>query len=242
MFARAQELELVMETLCRHANNNPVLIGEPAAARSVVEALAQWIVNGAAPVFFDDKRIVAFDLSLLEAESSGPGQCKELFKSLVNELSETPNVVMFIEDMDGLFTSLSADGWLDAAGVMKPHLLAGTVRCIAATPSRGYSNAIQKHEALARCFHEVLVAPLNEAECRTVLVQLKQGLENFHSVTFEENAIAAAMAHAKQTAPGESLLSRVVDVLDEAGAQVQIRKGELPEDMRDLVEAEFALL
>src|SRR6266853_5320569 len=192
---RDNELKRVVQILCRCTNNNPLLIGEPDAVRSsIVEGLAQRIADGDVPPFLEDKRIVSLDLSLLQAETSGPTQFKEHLKILIKEVSDAENVVIFIEELFTPIAGVSADEWLDAASILTPHLLLGALQCIAATTPAGYTKLIGKHGSLAKCFQQILVTPPNEAECMKILVSIKERYETFHGVTFDEDSIAAAIA------------------------------------------------
>jgi len=232
---RDSELKRVVEILCRHTNNCPVIIGDPDAARSsIIEGLARRIAAGGVPPPLQDKRIVAFDLSRLETESTGPAQWKERLRCLMKELTEAQTVLIFIEELCAISASLSFDGWLDAANILKPDLLLGKIQFVAATTSSGYNTVIGKHSELVRCFQEVRVAPLSETECMTTLVSVKERLEKFHSVVFDDVAIVAAMAHVKRDNSERSLLVKVMDLLDEAAAHVQVRQDNLPDDIRDV--------
>ena len=233
---RDNELKRVVQILCRCTNNNPLLIGESDAVRSsIVEALAQRIADGDVPPFLEDKRIVSLDLSLLQAETSGPTQFKERLKVLIQEVSEAKNVLIFIEELFTPITSVFADVWLDAASFLTPPLLLGALQCIAATTPSGYSKVIGKHGSLAECFQQVTVTPPNEAECMKILASIKERYETFHGVTFDDDSIAAALLLAKKDTSERSLLTKAEDLLDEAGAYVQIhRRDSVPQEFRDV--------
>jgi len=232
---RDHEIKCVIQTLCRCTNNNPVLIGEiDASTISVVEGLARRIADGNVPSFLEDKKIVALDISRLEAYSGGGAPFKERIKALINELNEVHNVLLFIEEFSSLCATVSGDGWLDVAGLLSPPLLAGNMRCIAATTPSGYSSVIRKHGELAACFQQVRVTPLDDTECISVLVSLKDRFEHFHRVTFEADVITAVMAYAKREASERSLLVKAVDLLDAVGAHTQVRRENLPEEVREV--------
>jgi len=187
------------------------------------------------PPFLEDKRIVSLDLSLLQAETSGPTQFKERLKVLIQEVSEAKNVLIFIEELFTPITSVFADVWLDAASFLTPPLLLGALQCIAATTPSVYSKVVGRHGSLAKCFQQVPVTPPNEAECMKILVSIKERYETFHGVTFDDDSIAAALVFAKKDTSERSLLTKAEDLLDEAGAYVQIhRRDSVPQEFRDV--------
>jgi len=221
--------------LCRKSCNNPVIVGEPDTVRvSVVEALAQRIADGSVPHILEGKKLIALDLSAVETKCSGPAQFKERLRTLVKELSGSQNVILFIVELCATLASLSPDGRLDAAGVFEPALLRGTICCVSATTTNGFREVIAKHPRLADCFHEVQASSLTEAECMPVLLEIKERLEEFHQVVFHEDAIAVVLALVRQRNPTRSFLVDAIDLLDESAAYVQMRRTDVPEEIREV--------
>ena len=163
LVGRDYELERVQQVLCRRTKNNAVLIGEPGVGKTaIVEGLAQKIVYGDVPHFLADKRILALDISLIVAGTKYRGQFEERLKAIMKELTDNPNIIVFIDELHTLVGAGSAEGSLDAANILKPALSRGEIRCIGATTPSEYRKYIEKDRSLERRFQAVKVDPPNE--------------------------------------------------------------------------------
>ena len=155
-----------MQILCRRTKNNPVLIGEPGVGKTaIVEGLAQRISEGDVPSFLADKRILALDLSLIVAGTKYRGQFEERLKTIMKELMENQNAIIFIDELHTLVGAGSAEGSLDAANILKPALSRGEIQCIGATTPAEFRKSIEKDRSLERRFQAVKVPPPNESGC-----------------------------------------------------------------------------
>ncbi|HYX68293.1 MAG TPA: ATP-dependent Clp protease ATP-binding subunit, partial [Terriglobales bacterium] len=185
LVGREQELERVVQILCRRTKNNPVLIGEPDTGKTaIVEGLAQRIADGDVPTFLADKRILALDLSLIVAGTKYRGQFEERLKTIMKELMENQNSIIFIDELHTLVGAGSAEGSLDAANILKPALSRGEIQCIGATTPAEYRKSIEKDRSLERRFQSVKVGPPNEVEAVKILKGIKDRYEKFHAVTY----------------------------------------------------------
>ena len=163
LVGRDSELERVIQILCRRTKNNPVLIGEPGVGKTaIVEGLAQRIADGEVPSFLADKRILALDLSLIVAGTKYRGQFEERLKTIMKELMESQNSIIFIDELHTLVGAGSAEGSLDAANILKPALSRGEIQCIGATTPGEYRKSIEKDRSLERRFQAVKVPPPDE--------------------------------------------------------------------------------
>ncbi len=164
LVGRESEVERVIQILCRRTKNNPVLIGEPGVGKTaIVEGLAQRIADGEVPSFLADKRILALDLSLIVAGTKYRGQFEERLKTIMKELMESQNSIIFIDELHTLVGAGSAEGSLDAANILKPALSRGEIQCIGATTPGEYRKSIEKDRSLERRFQAVKVPPPNES-------------------------------------------------------------------------------
>ena len=187
LVGRGTELERVQQVLCRRTKNNAVLIGEPGVGKTaIVEGLAQKIVYGDVPHFLADKRILALDISLIVAGTKYRGQFEERLKAIMKELTENPNIIVFIDELHTLVGAGSAEGSLDAANILKPALSRGEIRCIGATTPAEYRKYIEKDRSLERRFQAVKVDPPSEKETIEVLMGVKDRYEQFHHVEYTQ--------------------------------------------------------
>ena len=235
LVGREAELERVVQILCRRTKNNPVLIGEPGVGKTaIVEGLAQRIADGDVPSFLADKRILALDLSLIVAGTKYRGQFEERLKTIMKELMEAQNAIIFIDELHTLVGAGSAEGSLDAANILKPALSRGEIQCIGATTPAEYRKSIEKDRSLERRFQAVKVPPPSEAEGIKILFGIKDRYEKFHAVTYTDDALNGAVYHSNRYIPDRFLPDKAVDLIDEAGARVKLRQSSLPEEMIDV--------
>jgi len=235
LIGRAGELERAIQILCRRTKNNPVLIGEPGVGKTaIVEGLAQRIADGDVPSFLADKRILALDLSLIVAGTKYRGQFEERLKTIMKELMENQNAIIFIDELHTLVGAGSAEGSLDAANILKPALSRGEIQCIGATTPAEYRKSIEKDRSLERRFQAVKVAPPSEAEAIKVLFGIKERYEKFHAVAYTDEAVETAVYTSSRFIPDRFLPDKAVDLIDEAGARVKLRQTTLPDELAEI--------
>jgi ATP-dependent Clp protease ATP-binding subunit ClpC len=225
LVGRHLEVERVQQVLCRRTKNNAVLIGEPGVGKTaIVEGLAQKIVYGDVPHFLADKRILALDISLIVAGTKYRGQFEERLKAIMKELTENPNIIVFIDELHTLVGAGSAEGSLDAANILKPALSRGEIRCIGATTPAEYRKYIEKDRSLERRFQAVKVDPPSEKETIEVLMGVKDRYEQFHHVEYTQDAIEAAVYQSNRYITDRFLPDKAIDLVDEAGARAKLRE------------------
>ncbi len=235
LVGREGELERVVQILCRRTKNNPVLIGEPGVGKTaIVEGLAERIADGDVPSFLSDKRILALDLSLIVAGTKYRGQFEERLKTIMKELMEAQNAIIFIDELHTLVGAGSAEGSLDAANILKPALSRGEIQCIGATTPAEYRKSIERDRSLERRFQAVKVLAPTEAEGIKILFGIKDRYEKFHAVTYTDEALNVAVYHSNRYISDRFLPDKAVDLIDEAGARVKLRQSSLPEEMIDV--------
>src|SRR5881275_688915 len=235
LVGRDAEIDRVIQILCRRTKNNPVLIGDPGVGKTaIVEGLAQRIVDGEVPSFLADKRILVLDLSLIVAGTKYRGQFEERLKTIMKELVDNPNTVVFIDELRTLVGAGSAEGSLDAANILKPALSRGEIQCIGATTPGEYRKSIEKDRSLERRFQAVKVPPPTEGDATKILFGIKDRYEKFHAVTYTDDAINFAVAHSNRYIPDRFLPDKAIDLIDEAGARVKLRQTSLPEEITEV--------
>ncbi len=235
LVGREAEVERLTQILCRRTKNNPVLIGEPGVGKTaIVEGLAQKIVEGEVPSYLADKRILALDLSLIVAGTKYRGQFEERLKTIMKELIDNPNAIVFIDELHTLVGAGSAEGSLDAANILKPALSRGEVQCIGATTPAEYRKYIEKDRSLERRFQAVKVPPPTEKEALQILNGIKDRYEKFHMVTYNPGAMDTAVYQANRYIPDRFLPDKAIDLIDEAGARVKLRQDSLPKEMTEI--------
>jgi ATP-dependent Clp protease ATP-binding subunit ClpC len=235
LVGRDQELERVVQILCRRTKNNPVLIGEPGVGKTaIVEGLAQRIADGDVPSFLSDKRVLALDLSLIVAGTKYRGQFEERLKTIMKELMENQNSIIFIDELHTLVGAGSAEGSLDAANILKPALSRGEIQCIGATTPGEYRKSIEKDRSLERRFQAVKVPPPNEEDAIKIIMGIKDRYEKFHAVSYTDEAINFAVAHSNRYISDRFLPDKAIDLIDEAGARVKLRQTSLPDEITEV--------
>jgi ATP-dependent Clp protease ATP-binding subunit ClpC len=224
LVGRDNEIDRVIQILCRRTKNNPVLIGEPGVGKTaIVEGLAQRIMRGEVPLFLENKRILSLDLSLIVAGTKYRGQFEERLKQIMRELVENPQYIVFIDELHTLVGAGSAEGSLDAANILKPALSRGEIQCIGATTPAEFRKSIEKDRSLERRFQAVKVPPPSEEEAVRILDGVRERYEAFHQVRYTEEAIEAAVYQSSRYIPDRFLPDKAIDVIDEAGARVKLR-------------------
>ena len=235
LVGRSTELERLQQVLCRRTKNNAVLIGEPGVGKTaIVEGLAQKIACGDVPHFLADKRVLALDISLIVAGTKYRGQFEERLKAIMKELTENPNIIVFIDELHTLVGAGSAEGSLDAANILKPALSRGEIRCIGATTPAEYRKYIEKDRSLERRFQAVKVDPPSEKETVQVLMGIKDRYETFHHVEYSPEAIEAAVYQSSRYITDRFLPDKAIDLIDEAGARAKLREAEFSAEVGEL--------
>jgi ATP-dependent Clp protease ATP-binding subunit ClpC len=224
LIGREIEVERVIQILSRRTKNNPLLLGEAGVGKTaIVEGLASRIVEGAVPLPLANRRILALDLSLLVAGTKYRGQFEERLKGLLKELLEHPEIIIFIDEIHSLIGTGSAEGSLDAANIIKPALSRGEITCVGATTVREYRKYVEKDRALSRRFQAVTIRQPSEDETIKILRGVQSRYEDFHGVTYTDDAVHAAVSHSGRYITDRAFPDKAIDVLDEAGARVKLR-------------------
>src|SRR6266571_720614 len=235
LVGREREVERVIQILCRRTKNNPVLIGEPGVGKTaIVEGLAQRISDSDVPPFLADNRILSLDLSLIVAGTKYRGQFEERLKTIMKELMEDQNSIVFIDELHTLVGAGSAEGSLDAANILKPALSRGEIQCIGATTPAEFRKSIERDRSLERRFQAVKVPPPNEGDAIKILFGIKDRYEKFHAVAYTDDAIETAVYTSSRYIPDRYLPDKAIDLIDEAGARVKLRQTTLPADLADI--------
>ncbi|MGY8768816.1 MAG: ATP-dependent Clp protease ATP-binding subunit [Pirellulales bacterium] len=242
VIGRAKEIERAIQVLCRRTKNNPVLLGEAGVGKTaIVEGFAQLVVDGDIPEILANKRIVVLDLAMMVAGTKYRGQFEERIKAVMNEVRRAKNTILFIDELHTLVGAGGAEGAIDAANVMKPALSRGEIQCIGATTLDEYRKYIEKDNALARRFQEIIVDPATKDETVEILKGLRDRYEDHHNVQITDDAVAAAAEYSDRYITGRCLPDKAIDVIDEAGARVRLRVMTRPPDLKDIDEDTEAL-
>ncbi len=235
VIGREREIERATQVLCRRTKNNPVLLGEAGVGKTaIVEGFAQRVVNGEVPEILAEKRIVVLDLAMMVAGTKYRGQFEERIKAVMNEVRRARNTILFIDELHTLVGAGGAEGAIDAANVLKPALARGEIQCIGATTLDEYRKYIEKDNALARRFQEIMVEPTGTQETIQILKGLKSRYEEHHRVQITDDAIAAAVEMSERYITARCLPDKAIDVIDEAGARVRLRTMSKPPDLKDI--------
>jgi len=235
VIGRANEIERIVQVLCRRTKNNPVLLGEAGVGKTaIVEGLAQKIINKEVPELLAGKRIVVLDLAMMVAGTKYRGQVEERIKAVMNEVRRAKNVILFIDELHTLVGAGGAEGAIDASNVLKPALSRGEIQCIGATTLDEYRKYIEKDSALERRFQTIIVDPPNKQETLSILKGLRDRYEAHHRVRMLDEALTAAVELSSRYITGRCLPDKAIDVIDEAGARVRLKSMTKPPDLTDL--------
>jgi ATP-dependent Clp protease ATP-binding subunit ClpC len=234
VIGREDEIERVIQILSRRTKNNPVLIGEPGVGKTAIaEGLAQRIIAGHVPKTLFGKRIVQLDLGSLVAGTKYRGQFEERLKTVMKEITETPNVVIFIDEIHTLVGAGAAEGSIDASSMLKPALARGEIQCIGATTLNEYRKHIEKDGALERRFQTVMVQPPSIDETVKIIQGLKSRYEAHHHIRITDEAIVASARLSDRYVQDRHLPDKAIDVIDEAGSRARLKEITLPPDLRE---------
>ncbi|BCJ66671.1 ATP-dependent Clp protease ATP-binding subunit ClpC [Polymorphospora rubra] len=234
---RDREIERVMQVLCRRTKNNPVLTGEPGVGKTaVVEGLAQKIIKGEVPETLKDKQLYTLDLGALVAGSRYRGDFEERLKKVLKEIRTRGDIILFIDEIHTLVGAGAAEGAIDAASILKPMLARGELQTIGATTLDEYRKYVEKDAALERRFQPIQVGEPSLAHTIEILKGLRDRYEAHHRVTITDAALVAAATLADRYISDRFLPDKAIDLIDEAGARMRIRRMTAPPDLRDFDE------
>ncbi len=237
VIGRAKEIERVMQVLSRRTKNNPVLIGEPGVGKTaVVEGLAQDIVSGDVPETLKDKQLYTLDLGSLVAGSRYRGDFAERLKKVLKEIRTRGDIILFIDEIHTLVGAGAAEGAIDAASILKPMLARGELQTIGATTLDEYRKHIEKDAALERRFQPIQVAEPSLPHAIEILKGLRDRYEAHHRVSITDSALVAAATLADRYVNDRFLPDKAIDLVDEAGARLRIRRMTAPPELRELDE------
>ena len=223
MIGRNNEIERVIQILCRRTKNNPVLLGEAGVGKTaIVEGLAQEIAAGKMPELLRDKRVITLDLALMVAGTKYRGQFEERIKAVMDEIRRSKNVILFIDEIHTIVGAGSAEGAMDASNIIKPALSRGELQCVGATTLNEYRKYIEKDAALERRFQTVKVEAPSIEEAIQILKGLRPKYEAHHKAKFTDEALKAAVQLSDRYITGRFLPDKAIDIMDEAGARARI--------------------
>ncbi|HYJ62078.1 MAG TPA: ATP-dependent Clp protease ATP-binding subunit, partial [Actinomycetota bacterium] len=237
VIGREREIERVMQVLSRRTKNNPVLIGDPGVGKTaVVEGLSQAIVKGEVPETLKGKQIYTLDLGALVAGSRYRGDFEERLKKVLKEIKSRGDIVLFIDELHTLVGAGAAEGAIDAASILKPMLARGELQTIGATTRDEYRKHLEKDAALERRFQPIDVSEPTVPHTIDILKGLRDRYEAHHRVTYTDDAIVAAANLADRYISDRQLPDKAIDLIDEAGSRMRIRRMTAPPDVRELDE------
>jgi ATP-dependent Clp protease ATP-binding subunit ClpC len=235
IIGREPEIERVIQVLSRRKKNNPILIGEPGVGKTAIaEGLAERIVENRVPETLKDKRIVTLDLAAVVAGTKYRGQFEERLKAVMNEIRESKDTIIFIDELHTIVGAGGAEGAIDASNMLKPALARGELQCIGATTLDEFRKYIEKDGALERRFQPIMVDPPSVDETIEIIKGLRDKYEAHHGAKFTDEAIVAAARLADRYINDRFLPDKAIDVIDEAGACARLSVSAIPTEVRDL--------
>ena len=235
VIGRRNEIERVIQILCRRTKNNPVLIGEAGVGKTAIaEGLAQEIANGNVPELLHEKRVITLDLALMVAGTKYRGQFEERIKAVMDEIRRSKNVILFIDELHTIVGAGSAEGAMDASNIIKPALSRGELQCVGATTMNEYRKYIEKDAALERRFQTIKVEAPNIEEAIQILKGLRPKYEAHHKAKLTDEALETAVKFSERYITGRFLPDKAIDVMDEAGARARINAMTRPPDVKEI--------
>jgi ATP-dependent Clp protease ATP-binding subunit ClpC len=235
VIGRKNEIERVIQILCRRTKNNPVLLGEAGVGKTaIVEGLAQEIAAGNVPELLRDKRVITLDLALMVAGTKYRGQFEERIKAVMDEIRRSKNIILFIDELHTIVGAGSAEGTMDASNIIKPALSRGELQCIGATTLNEYRKYIEKDAALERRFQSVKVEAPSVEEAILILKGLRPKYEDHHKAEFSDKAIEASVKLSDRYITDRYLPDKAIDLMDEAGSRARIGTMTRPPEVKEL--------
>jgi ATP-dependent Clp protease ATP-binding subunit ClpC len=237
VIGREQEIQRVVQILSRRTKNNPVLVGEPGVGKTaIVEAMAQRISSGEVPETLQGKRLVTLDMGALVAGTKYRGEFEERLKKVIDEIKNSGNCVLFIDEIHTIVGAGAAEGAVDASNILKPSLARGEIQCIGATTLDDYRKYVERDPALERRLQPVRVEEPTQEETVQILQGVKGRYEEHHNVEITESALSAAVNLATRFIPDRFLPDKAIDLLDEAGSRVRLRGSATPASLKDAMQ------
>ena len=235
VIGRVEEIERVVQILCRRTKNNPVLIGEAGVGKTaIIEGLAQEIAAGNVPELLREKRVITLDLALMVAGTKYRGQFEERIKAVMDEIIRAKNVILFIDELHTIVGAGSAEGAMDASNIIKPALSRGELQCVGATTLNEYRKYIEKDAALERRFQTVKVDEPSVEDAIKILQGLQHKYELHHKARYSDDAIKSAVMLSERYLTGRFLPDKAIDIMDEAGAKARIGAMTRPPEFKQL--------
>ncbi|MAY05953.1 MAG: NDP-hexose 4-ketoreductase [Verrucomicrobiales bacterium] len=235
VIGRAEEIERVIQILCRRTKNNPVLLGEAGVGKTaIVEGLAQEIVGGNVPELLRDRRVVTLDLALMVAGTKYRGQFEERIKAVMDEIRRAKNIILFIDELHTIVGAGSAEGTMDASNIIKPALSRAELQCVGATTMNEYRKYIEKDAALERRFQTVKVEAPSIDEAVEILKGLRIKYEDHHNAEINDAAVEASVKLSDRYITARYLPDKAIDVMDEAGSRARIKTMTRPPEIKEL--------
>src|SRR5580765_3576645 len=235
VIGRKNEIERVIQILCRRTKNNPVLLGEAGVGKTaIVEGLAQEIAAGNVPELLREKRVITLDLALMVAGTEYRGQFEERIKAVMDEIRRSKNIILFIDELHTIVGAGSAEGTMDASNIIKPALSRGELQCIGATTLNEYRKYIEKDAALERRFQQVKVEAPTVDQAILILKGLRTKYEAHHKARYTEEALEQAVKLSDRYLTGRFLPDKAIDVMDEAGARARIGAMTRPPSVKEI--------
>jgi ATP-dependent Clp protease ATP-binding subunit ClpC len=239
VIGRKNEIERVIQILCRRTKNNPVLLGEAGVGKTaIVEGLAQEIAAGNVPELLLNKRVITLDLALMVAGTKYRGQFEERIKAVMDEIRRAKNIILFIDELHTIVGAGSAEGTMDASNIIKPALSRGEMQCVGATTLNEYRKYIEKDAALERRFQSVKVEAPSIEDAIEILKGLRHKYEEHHKAEFTDDAVVASVKLSDRYITDRFLPDKAIDVLDEAGSRARITTMTRPPEVK-VMEAEI---
>src|SRR2546421_47976 len=235
VIGRRNEIERVIQVLCRRTKNNPVLIGEAGVGKTAIaEGLAQEIASGNVPELLRDRRVITLDLALMVAGTKYRGQFEERIKAVMDEIRRSKNVILFIDELHTIVGAGSAEGAMDASNIIKPAVNPGELQCVGATTMNEYRKYIEKDAALERRFQTIKVEAPSIEEAILILKGLRPKYEQHHKAKLTDEALETAVKLSERYITGRFLPDKAIDVMDEAGARARINAMTRPPDVKEI--------
>lgn len=235
VIGREDEIERILQVLGRRIKNNPAIIGEPGVGKTaVVEGLCHKIVAGDVPEGLIGKRVISLDLGALIAGTKYRGQFEERLKIVMKEISQSDNVILFVDEFHALIGAGAAEGSIDASSMLKPALSRGEIQCIGATTPNEYRKYIEKDRALERRFQPIFIQPPDVETTIQILSGLKPRYESHHRVKISPEAINASAKLSDRYIPDRFLPDKAIDVIDETGSRIKLKRFTPPAELKDL--------
>lgn len=235
VIGREDEIERILQVLCRRTKNNPILLGEPGVGKTaIVEGLAQRIVSGDIPELLRDKRLLSLDLAAIVAGTKYRGQFEERLKAIMQEIRRSQDVLIFIDELHTLVGAGAAEGAIDASNMLKPALSRGEMQCIGATTLEEYRKYIEKDGALERRFQTIIINPPDFDQTLEILKGLRSRYEAHHNVIYSDESLFEAVKLSDRYITDRFQPDKAIDVVDEAGSRARLQANIKPQEIKDI--------